>query len=86
MEASTSTVRQNVIQTVDLSYLQYGTVDKLKLSLDMVLISHNIMLTDCYKCSPIVSSIFEWNKLDNSLRTASSVNSFMRLFKQSYNL
>ena len=30
--------------------------------------------TDCYKCSPIVSSIFEWNKLDNSLRTASSVN------------
>ena len=30
--------------------------------------------TDYYKCSPIVSSIFEWNKLDNSLRTASSLN------------
>ena len=42
--------------------------------------------TECYKCSPVVSSIFEWNKLDNAMKTASSVNSFKRMFKQSCNL
>ena len=42
--------------------------------------------TECFKCSPVVSSIFEWNKLDNAMKTASSVNSFKRMFKQSCNL
>ena len=42
--------------------------------------------TDCYKCSPIVSSIFEWNKLDNSMRTAPSIISFKRMFKKTCNL
>ena len=39
--------------------------------------------SDCHKCSPIVSSVLEWNRLDHSIRSASSIYSFKRLFKQS---
>ena len=41
--------------------------------------------TDCY-ISVAQLFLLEWNKLDNSMRIASSVNSFRRLFKQSCNL
>ena len=39
--------------------------------------------TDCYKYSPIVSSISAWNRLDSEIREASSIYSFKKLFKQS---
>ena len=32
--------------------------------------------TDCYKYSPLVSSIRAWNNLDSLIREASSINSF----------
>ena len=39
--------------------------------------------TDCYKYSPIVSSIRAWNRLDSLIREASSINSFKILFQRS---
>ena len=39
--------------------------------------------TDCYKYSPIVSSIRTWNRLDSLIREVSSINSFKILFKRS---
>ena len=39
--------------------------------------------TECFKHSPLVSSIIAWNKLDRSLKTASSVNTFKYMFKRS---
>ena len=39
--------------------------------------------TDCYKYSPIVSSISAWNRLDSEIREASSIYSFKKLYKQS---
>ena len=40
--------------------------------------------TDCYKYGPIVSSISAWNRLDNEIREASSIDSFNQLFKRSW--
>ena len=39
--------------------------------------------TDCYKYSPIISSIRAWNNLDSLIREASSINSFKIVFKRS---
>ena len=39
--------------------------------------------TDCYKYSPIVSSISAWNRLNSEIREGSSIYSFKKLFKQS---
>ena len=39
--------------------------------------------TNCYKYSPIVSSIRAWNNLDCLIREASSINSFKILLKWS---
>ena len=39
--------------------------------------------TDCYKYSPVISSIRAWNNLDSLIREASSINSFKIVFKRS---
>jgi len=72
------------------SYLQEGLINPNEIHDHYTRHSENESLrvpkfkTDCYKHSPIVSSVCVWNRLDVSMRAAVSIDSFKRIFKRSY--